>query len=215
MSISKIVATALLTVAATSAFAGPTLNFDRSHEGALIENFYNGGTDSFGNRGGDYGVTFVGGVVHYKNGLSYLTGVTRVVIAGGVELGVSLNFSTLQAPYTAGGSPINPGQNDFYVYVADETGKSIDSFFFPDTTSPFCTAYTGQYCFFDSAVLGVDDSQRLGSFSFDPRAALDTITLGIRIRPPSEFANVPEPTTISVLALGLLGLAGLRRKSST
>ena len=216
MSIPKFIASAVLTVAASSAYAGPTLTFDGSSEGASIQNFYNGGTDSFGNSGGNYGVTFVGGIVHYKNGLSYLTNVSSVMFSTPETFGVSFAYSTPQTRYTAGGSPAeDPGYYDFYIYPYFQSPQISDPQFASNTTSPFCTAFTGQYCIFDGAAIGVSQGQTLTGFSFSQAAAIDTITLGSRTRPATvmaQAAQVPEPATFALFTIGLLGLGALRRK---
>jgi hypothetical protein len=212
MSRIKYVAAFVMAVASASACAGPVLNFDGSRDGARIDNYYNGGTDQFGNMGGDFGVTFVGGIVHMVNGLSYLTGVTEVRIAGGESLGLSFNYSTRQTEYRNGVPVGDPGMNDFYIETHNREGKLLDGYFMDNTTTgtDYCTARVGTYCTFGRKALGVSPGDSIASFTFSPNAAIDTLSLATRVAPPNEYAT-PEPGTLSAFALGLLLICARRQ----
>lgn len=213
----KALGVAAIALAAISAntLAVPVLNFEGSQDGALIQDFYNGGTDSFGNSGGNYGVSFGGGVVRVVNGLTYLTNVSSVRIAGGFENGVSFNYSTRQSAYGSNGLPIgDPGVNDFVSSFFDINGQKLEENYMGNMTTGSCQDFSGQFCLFGGSRFIYPDVL-LGSFSFSTNAAIDTIAFGSVVAPPNERAShVPEPTTIALLGLGLLGFATSRRKSS-
>lgn len=209
----------LLATAATSASAAPLLTFEGSQDGALIQNFYNGGTDSFGNSGANYGVTFDGGTVRVVNGLTYLTGVTAVRIAGGYLNGVSFNYSTRQLTYrTDVDLPAgDPSVDDFYVTKFDIDGNTLERDLLLNTTAGgYCQSFARQFCTFNGAALTYSGTL-LGGFSFSPFAAIDTISFNSTTPPPNEraalvTAQVPEPGSIALLGLGLLAAAAARRK---
>ena len=62
----------------------------------------------------------------------------------------------------------------------------------------------------------------LGSFTFDPTAAIDTIYFGNLTPPPNQWAlgadipgyQLPEPGTLALMGLGLLGFASGRSRRS-
>jgi len=207
--------TAVLIAFSSTASAIPILNFEGSQNGALIQNFYNGGTDSFGNRGGDYGVTFEGGIIKVEHGLTYLTGVTKISVAGGFADGASFNYSTRQ--------PLGNhyGDGDFLVYYSSIQNDTHGAQFLGNTGTGFCETLPGQFCLFRGARIQ-DIGMVLGSFTFDPTAAIDTIYFGNLTPPPNQWAlgadipgyQLPEPGTLALMGLGLLGFASGRSRRS-
>jgi len=212
----KTIATVCLTLCAVSASAAtiPVLTFEGSQDGALIQDFYNGGTDSYGNRGGDYGVTFSGGIVRVVNGLTFLTDVTSIRVARSNYEFVSFNYSTRQVPYRNGLTPsYAPDVDDFRVSPLSTSGTWMnDSIYLGNTTTGFCQEFTGQFCLFSGAVVGTPNpGVPIGGFTFANWAALDTIAFGSSVRPPNERA-VPEPATIGMLSLGMVLIASNRKR---
>lgn len=209
------IATALLISFSSTASAIPILNFEGSQHGALIQNFYNGGTDSFGNRGGDYGVTFEGGTIRVENGLTYLTGVTRILVAGGFADGASFNYSTRQ--------PLGNryGDGDFSSYYWSTQTNAYGSQFLGNTGTGFCETLPGQFCLFGGARIE-DIGMMIGGFTFAADAAIDSINFGNLTPPANQWAlgadipgyQLPEPGTLALVSLGLLGVALGRSKRS-
>ena len=204
----------LAVASAATAAPIPVLTFDGLTNGAQIQSYYNGGTDSLGNVGFNYGVTFDGGTVQVANGLTYLTNVSGVHVAGGFPTGVSFNYSTLQTPFNSNGAPAgDPGANDFYSYSFDINGNIVDANFLGNTTTGFCQAFTNQFCLFAGARETANTNMLLSGFTFSPRAAIDTITFGSVAGVSNEFAtSVPEPTTTALFGLGLFGFVVARRR---
>lgn len=205
------------TVVVAQASAAPVLDFQGSKDGALIQNFYNGGTDSLGNSGTNYGVTFVGGVVHVVNGLTYLTGVSSVTFAAGNASGVSFNYSTKQKAYNSNGLPVtDPGVDDFTISIFDKNKSTIEQEYLGNTTVGQCQSFTGQYCLFGGAGYSFPVDLQVGGFTFSTSAAIDTISFGNSVPPANEIASaaVPEPSAIALLALGLVGFGFTRRRKS-
>lgn len=215
----KMVAAACFAFSTFSATASPIpiLNFKGSVDGALIQDFYNGGTDSYGNYGGNYGVTFSGGIVRVVNGLTYLTNVSSIRIASAFYDGVSFNYSTRQVPYSNGLTPdYAPDYADFRAHLLPIPGGGgvdfNDSSYLGNTTTGYCQHMPQQFCLFAGASISATPGVPLGGFNFSRDAALDTISFG-SITPPANEWAVPEPTTLATLGLGILGLIGTRRKS--
>jgi hypothetical protein len=214
----KIVAAACFALTTFSASASPIpiLNFEGSADGALIQDFYNGGTDSYGNYGGNYGVTFSGGIVRVVNGLTYLTNVSSIRIANAFYNGVSFSYSTRQVPYSNGLTPdYAPDDDDFRAELLPAPGSGVDlndSSYLGNTTTGYCQHMPQQFCLFSGAFISAMPGVPLGGFNFSRNAALDTIAFGSIALPANEWA-VPEPTTLATLGLGILGLIGTRRKS--
>jgi hypothetical protein len=208
--------TAVLISLSSAASAIPVLNFEGSQDGALIQNFYNGGTDSLGNRGGDYGVTFEGGVIRVENGLTYLTGVTKISVAGGFADGVSFNYSTRQPPGN------HYGDGDFSADYWSTQNNVNGTQFLGNTGTGYCETLPGQFCLFVGARIQ-EIGTVLAGFTFEPNAAIDTINFGNLTAPATQWAlgadipgyQVPEPGTLALVGLGLLGLVSGRSRRST
>lgn len=215
---------------AGNAVAAPFLNFDGSADGALIRNFYNGGTDSLGNTGFDYGITFgSNATVRVDYGRTYLTNIGQINVAGGFTDGLTFLYSTFSSKGT---SPSNADRQDFAI-VLDTYVDRGDWQVLGNTYNMACDAYPNTYCNFGGGFARVYDGLTASRVSFaappyggNPLLdiALDSITFNTIIpNPPllglkgsfigdAVSSEVPEPSTIALLGLGLLGFAASRRK---
>jgi len=224
---------ALTTAAGAVNAASIFIDFNGSQNGALIGNFYNGGTDSFGNAGTDYGVTFnEGATVRIDYGKTYLTNVFSMSVRDGFKEGLTFQYGTL------GGSPNNADMYDFAVRLDTHPDPSyyqtLNNTYFND-----CTRYAGGYCMFAGGFGRVYDDATAHTVTFvtPPGAGgndirgigVDTITFGVspitgpgRNIPANSFvgndpylAQVPEPTSTALFGLGLLAtLVTTRRKKA-
>lgn len=222
---------ALATAAGTANAASIFIDFNGSQNGALIGNFYNGGTDSFGNAGTNYGVTFnEGATVRIDYGKTYLTNVTSMSVRDGFMEGLTFQYGTL------GGSPNNADMYDFAVrldtHIDPSYYQTLENTYFND-----CTRYAGGYCSFNGGFGRVYDDATAYTVNFvtPPGAGgndirgigVDTITFGVtpitgpgsnipansRVGNDPYLAQVPEPATIALFGLGLLAtLVATRRK---
>ncbi|RIX40315.1 MAG: PEP-CTERM sorting domain-containing protein [Rhodocyclales bacterium GT-UBC] len=195
-----------------------TLTFEGVGNQASVNNFYNGGTDSLGNSGTNYGIQFgtnsLGLIDADANGgnggnfanepspstiLFFLSGTAILNYMPGFTTGFSFYYTSSTA------ASVN-------VYDGlDATGNLLGSI---DLTANFnnnCTGDpTGRFCHWDIGSLaftGVAKSIDFGG-TVD-NTGYDNITFG-----STNPSGVPEPTTIALLGLGLVGAAVTRRRRS-
>jgi hypothetical protein len=123
--------------------------------------------------------------------------------------GTSTSFSAIDATISGGGAPTeeftsisNQGQNPSLYYLSLYSGSA---YFFPDINT---TSLAG----FDGSLLCSSNSLCSGDASIAgyPDASGTTLTSGSIT--PQTSSVTPEPSSIALLATGMLGVAGALRK---
>jgi hypothetical protein len=209
-------ATALAFAAAPQAFAAPVvLTFEGAGNIASVNNFYNGGTDSSGASGTNYGINFSptslalidsddGGSGNFANEPSPGTilffqqgGAATMNVAAGFNTGFSFFYTSSGAGFVN----VYDGLNGTGSLLATLNLVGTNGSCAGDPTGGFCS-FAAVGVAFAGTALSVDFGGAAGSIGFDD------ITLGAVV-PGGE---VPEPATLGLLGLAALGLGAMRRK---
>jgi hypothetical protein len=207
------------TLASAQVMAAPiVLTFEGAGDVAAINDFYNGGTDSAGNSGTNYGINFsdsslslidsdAGGSGNFANEPSASTilffqtgGAATMNVAAGFNTGFSFFYSSNVAGF------VN-------VYDGlDGTGSLLATVMLAGGTNGACAGDpTGGFCNF--IPVGVSFLGTARSVDFGGSAdniGFDNITLGAEI----PGGSVPEPGTLSLIGLAALGFGAVRRKQA-
>jgi hypothetical protein len=191
------------------------LDFEGLDDNEAIQNFYNGGTSQNGNSGIDYGVTFssntlslidsdaggngnFGGEPSPDTVMFFLSGSSAIMnVVDGFDIGFSFFYSAVN---NAGSVNVFDGING--------TGNILASLDIPVTPSDGGDPNGNFSPFYD---VGVGFSGTAMSVSFagvQNQIGFDNVTFG------STSAGVPEPSSVLLLGLALIGIGSLRRKKS-
>lgn len=202
-------AAALALFVATPAFAINTVTLD--FEGAAgyvnaVRNFYNGGTDSLGQTGPNYGISFTEAAValsndalgpYYSNAPSPLT--VMYAFDSSAVMNVAQGFVDRLTFYYASNQVVLDAVN---IYSGlNGTGTLLASASLFGNASVGCTDTA--YCRFDLTSVkfaGIAKSVSFGGNA--PNVAYDNITI----------TTVPEPTNALLLAAGLLAVGVAKRR---
>ena len=189
------------------------LTFEGVGDGAQILDFYNGGTDSAGNSGTNYGVSFssdslaivsatAGGGGNFEGNPSgstiafFLSGAGDLI---NVAAGFTTGFSFFYSSSTAGSVDVYSGLNG--------TGTLLASVPLTANFQDHCSATaTTSFCSWDP--VGVSFAGTAESVLFGGTAnqtGYDDITFG-------SSSPVPEASSLLLIASGLLGLGFARRR---
>lgn len=235
----KIAMSAAISCAFVNNFAHSAifLDFNGSANGAFIQDFYNGGTDSFGNRGINYGVTFASGSqVRMDFGRTYLTLPSTNVFSLGN--GFTNDVTFLYSEFVTQPFNANFAERGDFSARLDTAADPGDWQVLGNAYYAKCDAYLNTYCVFQAGFArnyygGLSTTLTFGpppySMGGTPglQFAIDSITIGANLNggppyaglPQASFigdfrASVPEPATAALLGLGLLGFVASRHKST-
>jgi hypothetical protein len=215
LAVSTIAATVALAVAPQALAAPVVLTFEGVANIASVNNFYNGGTDSAGNFGTNYGINFSstslalidsdnGGSGNFANEPSPGTilffqtgGAATMNVAAGFNTGFSFFYTSSSAGFVNVYDGLNgTGALLATLNLASNLGNCVG-----DPTGGYCN-FTPVGVAFAGTAKSVDFGGAAGSIGFDD------ITLGA----VTPGGRVPEPGTLGLLGLAALGLGAIRRK---
>lgn len=201
---------------AMQASAAPVvLTFEGVGNLAAVNEFYNGGTDSAGNAGANYGISFsntslgiidedAGGSGNFGNEPSASTvlfflsgGAATMNVAAGFETGFSFFYTSAFTGFVNVYSGLNG------------TGDLLATLNLAANTGSCAGDPGGSYCQFDPvgvAFEGIAKSVDFGGSA--DRIAFDNITLGAAV----PVGEVPEPASLALLGLGALAFGARRRR---
>ena len=213
-----VAAASLVAAMAPAMAAVVVLNFEGVGNGANINNFYNGGTDSLGNSGTNHGVAFstatlglvdfdAGGGGNFANEPSPNT-IMFFLDANNAVLNVAAGFTT-------GFSFFYTSATAASVTVWDGLGATGNILGSLNLTAQFngnnCGGDpSGQFC--NWSPVGVAFGGTAMSIDFGGtanRTGFDDITFGSKDPGPPP---IPEPSTYALMALGLAGIGFVARR---
>lgn len=200
-----------------------------SANSTLVQDFYDGGTSSNGSSGTDYGIGFSdnalslclntlgvtcsntsrGGLGDPDSQLGALFFLTGSETFMNVEAGFDTGFSFLYAAITQAGS----------ISVYDDvngTGNLLATTDLVTTVSNCASGYNAGFCPFNPFGIAFDGIAKSVSFAgVANQITFDDVTFGSIIAGEKDSPqDVPEPGTLAIFALGLIGLSARRYKKS-
>lgn len=203
------------------------LDFEGVGDLASVDDFYNGGTDSQGNSGADYGIAFTSASLAITDGdtkgnpangnfanepsadtvLFFLSGNAATMnIAAGFDTGFSFFYTT--------------NFSDGFVRVYDGLNGTGNILAQLDLSLNWqddgCTGDpTGQFCNWDPIGVSFDDIAYSVDFGGTlNQVGFDNITLGSAVAGGNAGNPVPVPGTLALFVAGVLGIARGRARSN-
>lgn len=204
---------------AGNASASVLLDFTGVGNGAAINDFYNGGTDSMGNSGVNYGIHFSGGTVNYIDGNPMVRGNALVTFAPRTDV-TAVYFNASQY-----------AEDGLFQYLYFESGF-LDAGFVDTTVDPACTTqadcesrglfYRSIYDLMPQSIGGRpwDISPLTGLTPTDGLIGiqfrvdyLDDINFVSASWGPTDPASVPVPAPFALLGAGVAAFMAARRRA--
>ena len=211
-----------------STFAVPfTLDFEGIGDNARILNFYNGGTDSLGNSGTDYGVSFginalglidrdAGGSGNFANEptadtvMFFLSGSAILNYSPGFDMGFSFFYTTSRDASVTVWDGLNGSGNLLGEINLSANSVSNDCVGDPlggpgDPLGQFCNFDIGNLAFTGTA-LSIDFSGTVNQVGFDNITFGSTTPRPVDVHGPGALILI----VVSLLSLGLSRVKGYR-----
>lgn len=178
-------------VLASNASASILIDFNGVGNGAAVNDYYNGGTDSLGNTGINYGIRFSGGVVN--NG----------IVTGPVSVTFAPTNNVSQVDFLMSQTFAEQSSISTFSMLYGESRTNVDR-------TPSSLGLVRNRLIYD-AFAGLYQIN-FGVSQLDNLAFISTTWNGPVGDPTT--GTVPEPGSIALLGLGALGLFGGRRRKS-
>lgn len=205
-------------IMAPFAHAVTTLTFEGIGDYAAVNDFYNGGTDSSGHTGINYGISFSpttlgsidadaggsGNIANEPSGdtvIFFLSGAAATMnIAAGFDTGFSFFYASGAAGFVNVYSELNATGN---LLATIDLTRNIDGCV-GDPNGGFCR-FTAVGVNFSGTARSVDFGGTANQIGFD------NITIGSQVA--GTPGDAPEPASLALAMIGFAGLAAARRRA--
>jgi hypothetical protein len=204
-------------IAVPHALAAPiVLTFEGVGDYASVNGFYNGGMDSQGHTGANYGVSFSsvslatidsdaggsGNIANEPSGDAVLFFLSGAAATMNVAAGFDTGFSFFYSSGASGFVKVYSGLNATGILLATINLTSNMSGCVGDPHGDFCR-FTAIGVTFDGIAHSVDFGGTANQIAFD------NITIGSEVADPTD---TPEPATLTLALIGVAGLITARRR---
>lgn len=194
------------------------VDFSGVGDGAFVNEYYNGGTDSLGNKGPNYGLSFLGTKVNYHEGNAYASSLGTVLWEPRQDL-TWIYFDAV-SKVDLDGSPVYLTSPDGMQWIDSQWVGPRPAWYDRDPVTGYWGFKYGSV--FDAVwtyrMLGDFDDKLVGGLYSSSMGYFDNLTFDS----PSWWKDtrgsdtapgrVPEPGTMALLGLGVASLLAGRRK---